>query len=76
MNEIIELLKPEDISSYKTLIDECFGSRNSIEKYQQYQANNSYKIYVIKDNNIIVGSVTQYAIELFTFGFQPYLMLQ
>lgn len=71
----IEILKSVDLKSYKELIDECFGSSNSIEQYEKYSENQAYKIYVVKEENLIVGSVTQYAIELFTFDFQPCLML-
>ncbi|MFZ2537740.1 MAG: GNAT family N-acetyltransferase [Oscillospiraceae bacterium] len=71
----IELLKFEDLNSYKELIDECFGMSNSIEKYEKYRANEGYKIFVVKDENVIVGSATQYEIDLFTFDFQPCLML-
>lgn len=71
----IELLKSEDLKSYKELIDECFGTSNDFEYYQKYYENQMYKIFVIKDGNRIIGSATQYAIDLFTFDFQPCLML-
>ena len=66
----IEVLKREDIISYKELIDECFGSSNEIEKYERYYENKSYKIFVAMDGRTVVGSVTQYSIDLFTFDFQ------
>ena len=72
---MIEILKFEDLGSYKELIDECFGSSNDLEKYKQYHENHSYKIFVIKDGGKIVGSATQYVIDLFTFEFQPCLMI-
>jgi len=71
----VELLKQEDIKSYKDLIDECFGSSNDLEKYKEYHQNKQYKILVVKDKDMIVGSITQYVIDLFTFGFQPCLMI-
>lgn len=71
----IEVLQPEDLAGYKGLIDECFGGSNDMTWYQRYQANDTYRIYVVKDGNEIIGSVTQYAVELFTFGFQPCLMI-
>ena len=71
----VELLRAEDIGLYKDLIDEVFGVSNDREKYNEYCVDKSYKIYVVKADNLIVGSVTQYAIDLFTFDFQPYLML-
>ena len=71
----IEVLKREDIVSYKELIDECFGSSNEIEKYERYCENKSYKIFVAMDGRTVVGSVTQYSIDLFTFDFQPCLVL-
>ena len=82
----IELLKPEDLQSYKELIDECFGQSNSLDEYKKYSKNSensensenaARRIYVVKDRNSgeVVGSATQYAIELFTFGFQPSIMI-
>lgn len=75
MNYAIEVLQKEDIVLYKKLIDECFGRSNNIELYTKYTYNNNYKIFIIKCDNLIVGSVTQYIIDLFTFDFQPSLML-
>ena len=72
---IVELLKSEDLKSYKELIDECFGSSNNLEQYEKYHQNEVYKIFVIKEGSKIVGSATQYAIDLFTFDFQPCLMI-
>lgn len=71
----IEVLQPEDLGGYKELIDACFGGSNEMEQYQKYRANESYRIDVVKNGHEIIGSVTQYAVELFTFGFQPCLML-
>ncbi len=69
---IIERLKKEDIEKYKLLIDSCFGSSNEIDKYNTYDENNSnYEIIVAKDEEKIVGSITFYRINLFTYGFQP-----
>ena len=72
---MIEVLKPEDIISYKILIDDCFGSNNDLEQYKKYQKNNAYTIWVVKDKNEVVASATQYSIDLFTFVFQPSLMI-
>jgi len=72
---MVEILNPEDLASYKVLIDECFGSSNDLEQYKRYSENREYTIFVIKDGNEIVGSVTQYIIDLFTFRFQPCLMI-
>ena len=71
----IEILKPTDLKSYKELIDECFGTSNDLEKYQKYNENQAYKIFVVKEGTTIIGSATQYALDLFTFDFQPCLML-
>ncbi len=71
----VEILKPEDLRSYKELIDECFGSSNNLEQYQKYNVNKYYTVFVVKDGNEIAGSVTQYVVDLFTFSFQPCLML-
>lgn len=68
----IEKLKKVDIEGYKALIDECFDGSNPITEYQQYNENNdSYTILVAKDGNKIVGSITYYKMDLFTFSFQP-----
>ena len=72
---MVEILKFEDLELYKELIDECFGSSNDLEKYKRYYENSSYKIFVVKDGGKIVGSATQYTIDLFTFKFQPCLMI-
>ncbi len=70
---MIELLKKEDIKLYKELIDECFGSSNDISMYEKYEENTNYKIFVMKQDDKIVGSITAYHIDLFTFSFQPAL---
>lgn len=70
---IIEKLKPEDIAKYKELIDVCFGDSNDIEEYDYDENNQNYQIIVAKDSDKIVGSVTFYCINLFTFSFQPTL---
>ena len=72
---MIEILKTEDLASYKELIDECFGASNDISIYQKYHENPNYKIFVIKEDGKVAGSITQYVIDLFTFDFQPSLML-
>lgn len=70
----IEYLKNSDIEQYKHLIDECFGESNDIEIYKnQYKENDNYHILVAKDNEKVVGSITFYKIDLFTFSFQPAL---
>ncbi|WMJ23976.1 GNAT family N-acetyltransferase [Paludicola sp. MB14-C6] len=71
----IERLQKEDILLYKDLIDGCFGQSTDIEQYQKYELNGNYDILVAKENNEIMGSVTLYKIDLFTFDFQPCLML-
>lgn len=72
---LIEQLKETDISQYKELIDSCFGSSNPLDSYKKYERNSSYIIWVAKENEQIVGSITEYTIDLFTFPFQPTLML-
>lgn len=69
----IEILKKSDLKSYKTLIDECFDGSNNISKYEKYDPAANYKIVVAKDRNKIVGSITFYKLDLFTFSFQPVL---
>ncbi|MDU5336725.1 GNAT family N-acetyltransferase [Enterococcus sp.] len=71
----IDILKQKDLESYKELIDECFGTSNDLEKYQKYSENTAYQIFVVKVENTIIASATQYSIDLFTFDFQPCLML-
>jgi len=72
---MVEILKSEDLGPYKSLIDECFGSSNDLAQYERYEENQVYTIFVVKDGNEIVGSATTYAIDLFTFDFQPCLMV-
>jgi len=69
----IEILKKSDIKSYKTLIDECFDGSNDIGEYEKYNPKANYKILVAKDEDKIVGSITFYKLDLFTFSFQPVL---
>ena len=71
---IIEILKKEDMKSYKDLMDVCFDGSNELEHYvKNYKEDANYKIYVAKDGDKIVGSITIYKIDLFTFSFQPAL---
>ena len=71
---IIERLKKEDLKLYKDLIDEAFDGSNSIDSYEKYDENSRvYQIIVAKEDNKIVGSITFYKIDLFTFSFQPCL---
>lgn len=72
---VIERLNPKDLKVYKDLMDECFGTSNDLEHYQKYQENHAYKIFVVKAGDTIIGSVTLYPIDLFTFDFQPCLMV-
>ena len=69
----IEILKKSDLESYKTLIDECFDGSNNISEYEKYNPEANYKIVVVKDGDKVVGSITFYKIDLFTFSFQPVL---
>jgi len=70
----IEYLKKGDMEQYKALIDECFDGSNGIEIYEEnYKENSDYLILVAKDKDRIVGSITFYKIDLFTFSFQPAL---
>jgi len=69
---IIEKLKKEDIVSYKKLIDEAFSGSQEISEYEKYDdKSKSYNILVAKEDNKIIGSVTLYFLDLFTFSFQP-----
>lgn len=70
---MIEILKKEDIKLYKELIDEAFDGSNDLSFYEAYEENNNYTIFVIKKDNKIVGSLTAYKLDLFTFSFQPAL---
>lgn len=69
----IEILKKSDLKFYKDLIDECFDGSNEISEYEKYNPEADYKIVVAKDGDKIVGSVTFYKLNLFTFSFQPVL---
>lgn len=69
---VIEKLKKEDIKLYKNLIDEAFDDSNELDFYDKYdESNTNYEIIVAKLNNKIIGSITIYKLELFTFSFQP-----
>ncbi len=72
---IIEKLNKEDLEQYKHLMDECFDESNDIEQYiSNYNENSeAYEVIVAKDNDKIVGSITFYKMNLFTFSFQPAL---
>jgi ribosomal protein S18 acetylase RimI-like enzyme len=73
-NMIIETLKKEDLKTYKELMDVCFDGSNELEYYvNNYKEDANYKIFVAKDDNKIVGSITIYKLDLFTFSFQPAL---
>jgi len=71
----IEILKKCDLKSYKELIDECFDGSNDISEYGKYNPEANYKIVVAKDGEKIVGSITFYKLDLFTFSFQPVLKI-
>lgn len=70
---MIEILKYEDIEKYKKLIDDSFDVSNNLDFYKKYSENRNYTIIVYKENDIVIGSVTFYRIDLFTFSFQPCL---
>ena len=72
---IIEKLNKKDINEYKDLIDEVFGSSN-IDEFQRYdENNNNYTILVAKQDDKIIGTITMYMINLFTFSFHPSIEL-
>ena len=69
---IIEKLRHSDLSSYKELMDDCFGGSNELDYYKEHYSDRAqYEIIVAKEDNKIIGSITYYKIELFTFSFQP-----
>lgn len=73
---LIEKLKREDLPKYKALMDEAFNGSEDISNYLKYDENNSaYEIVVLKEKDEIVGSVTMYKLNLFTFSFQPTIEL-
>ncbi|NLA33230.1 MAG: GNAT family N-acetyltransferase [Mollicutes bacterium] len=72
---MIEILKKEDLNKYKELIDACFGSSTDLINYEKYMESSNYTILVFKENEKIIGSVTYYKIELFTFGYYPAVQL-
>jgi ribosomal protein S18 acetylase RimI-like enzyme len=71
----IERLKNDDVESYKALIDATFGGSNDLAEYiEKYDSrSSSYEIIVAKDDDKVVGAVTFYKLELFTYSFQPAL---
>ncbi len=72
---MIEELEKKDLIQYKELIDACFGSSTELINYEKYDKNDRYTILVYKEDNKIVGSVTYYKIDLFTFGYYPAVQL-
>lgn len=73
---IIEKLKRQDLEKYKRIIDEAFDGSNDINKYEEYDENNSsYEVIVLKEKDEIIGTLTMYKIKLFTFSFQPSIEL-
>ncbi len=70
---LIEILKKSDLKSYKKLIDECFDGSNNISEYEKYNPDANYRIVVARDGDRVVGSITFYKLDLFTFSFQPVL---
>lgn len=70
----IKKLDKKYIASYKDLIDKVFGESNPIEDYQKYE-NGNYEIIVAMDGEKVVGALTFYKIELFTFPSYPALEL-
>ena len=75
MNHDIQILEEKDLLSYKNIIDSAFGKSNDIEKYKSYSQNKGYTIFVVKRDDQIVGTITQCALDLFTFDDQPCLIL-
>jgi len=72
----IDLLEENDLPAYRQLMLACFGGAASLEAYRRYDKNaGTYRIYVIKEGANIVAAATAYAVELFTFDFQPCLMI-
>ncbi len=73
---IVERLKKEDLPKYKALIDEAFDGSQELSEYLKYDDNSkSYEIIVLKEKDEIVGTVTMYKLDLFTFSFQPTIEL-
>lgn len=73
---IIEKLKREDLPKYKALMDEAFNGSEDIANYLKYdEESKAYEIIVLKEKDELVGSVTMYKLDLFTFSFQPTIEL-
>ena len=73
----IEKLKIRDMEQYKSLIDKCFGNSHDLTEYLNSYSEDeeAYLVFVAKEENKIIGSMTCYTINLFTFSFQPALEL-
>jgi len=71
----IDYLKHAELGQYKALIDEAFNNSNPLSTYEKsYDENSpSYKIIVAKDGDKLIGSLTIYRLDLFTFDSQPTL---
>ncbi len=68
-------LKTVDLAKYKELIDNCFDGSNDISVYRENynETSDSYEIFIAKSDENIVGCLTIYKIDLFTYSFQPAL---
>lgn len=75
MQITVEKLKKEDLESYKALIDAGLGPSQPLEVFKaRYDPDHpSCHIRVAKKNGEIIGTLTFYQIDLFTFSFQPTL---
>ena len=73
----IENLRKADLASYKVLIDANFGNSSALAIYEESFDEDSlnYKVVVAKHDDVIVGSVTYYKINLFMWAKQPALEL-
>lgn len=71
---IIKNLDKKDIASYKTLMDKVFGGSADLSSYEKYESG-PYEIIVAMEKEKVIGAITLYKIELFTFDHYPALEL-
>lgn len=73
MEITVEYLKHEDLSEYKTMLDNVLGDSLSLAHYQaNYQEDHPFlKVVVAKKENEIIGTITFALIDTFTSPLDP-----
>ncbi|MCL1991218.1 MAG: GNAT family N-acetyltransferase [Defluviitaleaceae bacterium] len=69
----LEYLKHQDLTGYKTMLDDVFNDSQPLEHYQKYYQENhpTVKVVVAKKEGEIVGTITFVLIDTFTSPLDP-----